>query len=236
MAKVFLRRTVLVAVALLSACTVHNSDVPSLSGPSEGSGPLQVPTQSPTARFSFAPSAPAAFAGVQFDGSLSCPGPADPNGTAVCPNGNTALTSYQWNFGDGSTASGQVAGHVFRGVSTYGVTLTVTNTTGRTHTTAHSVSVGVGLLPTADFTVSPTDPEPHRTVVFDGQTSKPGVGHTIVRYIWGFGDFDQPNPAEGPIVSHQFFLVGTFTVTLTVVDESGQTATTTKSVNVKPRS
>ncbi len=235
MGKAFFRPTGLLAIVLLSACTVHNSDVPGLSGPSEGSGPLQPPIQSPTARFSFDPSTPPAHAAVQFNGGLSCPGPADPNATTPCGNTNATITSYNWTFGDGSSGSGAAAGHVFHGASTFAVALTVTNSSGRTHTTAHSVPVSEGFAPTADFSFSPADPEPHRSVVFDGHPSTPGVGHTIVSWVWGFGDFDQPNPGQGAIVSHQYFLLGSFTVTLTVTDEAGQSATTTKTVNVKPR-
>ena len=229
MAKAFLRRTVLVSVALLSACTVHNSDVPGLSGPSEGSGPLQVPVQTPTARFTFAPDPPPANSPVGFDGSTSCVGTA----AAIGPcggNAGGALTSYSWNFGDGSTGSGPIVSHSYGIAATYNASLTVVNSSGRSHTTVHAVTVKDGNLPTARFTFSPAEPVPHYSVVFNAQISTPGSGHRITSWNWDFGDSYAlppglpPQPTSGEVVIHQFFdpALRTYSVVLTVTDEAGQ--------------
>ena len=54
----------------------------------------------------------------------------------------------------------------------------------------------------------------------------------IVKWNWDFGDASSADPQtdEGMIVAHRFDTVGTFTVTLTVVDASGATAKTTTSI------
>ena len=63
------------------------------------------------------------------------------NNTSQCINNNlfqftatssscTGTLSYLWNFGDGTTASGQTASKTYTSAGTYPVTLTVSNTTG----------------------------------------------------------------------------------------------------------
>jgi PKD repeat protein len=54
---------------------------------------------------------------VTFDGSGSQPG-------------SSPIVSYDWNFGDGNTASGAVVTHVYGAAGTYQVTLTVTGQDG----------------------------------------------------------------------------------------------------------
>jgi PKD repeat protein len=231
MAKLLFRSVLLAAITIVTACTVQNTDVPGLTGPSEGSGPLSPPVQTPTARFTFAPASPAANSPVQFDGLLSCVGPADPNGTAPCPTSlSSTLVSYAWNFGDGTGGSGATVGHEYGTPGTYGVRLTVTNNSGRSHTTSHPVTVGAGVLPVAAFTISPTAPLIGQTVVFNASTSTAGVGHFIAAFIWEFGD-NTPT-AGGQTSTHAFASSGTYVVTLTVVDDDGQTASATRTLSV----
>jgi PKD repeat protein len=229
MGKSLLRRSLLLTVAMLSACTVHNSEVPGLSGPSEGTGPLQ--PLSPTASFSFTPTTPAANSPVLFDGSSSC---AVPTSGTSCSTGTTQITSYRWNFGDGATASGPVASHAFGVSQTYGVTLTVTNSGGRDASVARTVSVAAGVLPTPAFTLSPTNPHAGTTVTFNASTSIAGTGHTIVAYNWAFGDASLDSTASGQIVSHIFLVSHTYVVTLTVVDEAGQSRSVTTPITIAP--
>jgi PKD repeat protein len=150
-----------------------------------------------------------------------------------------------WNFGDGSGASGAVASHTFGNAQTYIVTLTVTNSSGRTHTSAKTVPVGAGTLPTAAFTVSPPAPTARvHDVTYDASTSTAGIGHRIVEYRWQFGDnypvgCTSPSPiycymTPNPVVMHRYDAPGTFITTLTVVDEAGQTRSASVSVTVAP--
>ena len=62
---------------------------------------------------------------------------------------------------------------------------------------------------------------------FSGKNSKDNFG--IKYYKWNFGD---GNSAEGENVAHTFKTEGTYTVTLTVMDESGNTASDEISVTV----
>jgi len=174
----------------------------------------------PTAAFTFTPEDPLAFTNVIFDGSTS---------TAAV---GAAITTYRWDFGDGSTGSGATALHQYSAVGTYRVTLTVTDTNGLSHTSAPQiVSVGPGALPTASFLFSPTGPLAGDTVFFNASASVAGTGHRIVSYRWNWGD-GKPS-STGVTRSHVFDTAGTYIVVLTVTDEVGQTATTNVEVPVQ---
>lgn len=184
----------------------------------------------PAPSFTVAPTSPTANEAVQFDGSKSCANALD--GSGACPGGSGTITSYQWNFGDGSTASGRLASHAFSRQQTYLVTLTVTNDLGISASTTQSVQIGAGALPTPAFITSPTAPAPGTSVNFDATTSKPGAGHSIVRYVWNFGDGSAFVDSSSPAASHTYTAEGTYVVTLTVSDEAGQTASVTGQVKV----
>ena len=63
---------------------------------------------------------------VSFDGSQS----SDPDGTIV---------QYDWNFGDGSTATGPTVQHTYTGTATYTVSLMVTDDKGGTATATKDI-------------------------------------------------------------------------------------------------
>jgi PKD repeat protein len=87
--------------------------------------PANVP---PTARLSFAPTAPTTGTATTFDGSAS----SDPDGS---------VTSYAWSFADGATASGAQPSHSYSLAGTYLVSLTVTDDKGATDSATVSVTV-----------------------------------------------------------------------------------------------
>jgi PKD repeat protein len=182
-------------------------------------GVILPPTIAPVATFSVNPQTPSANSPVQFDATGSCGGPLS---GSSCPASSPNITSYSWNFGDGATATGRTATHAFALQQTYTVTLTVTNELGAQGSKSQVVSVGSGSLPTANFTFSPTQPGVGEPVFFSGLGSTPGQGHTLSSYRWTFGD---GGTGSGATVSHAYGSAGTYSVQLTVVDDSGQSTT-----------
>ena len=89
-----------------------------------------------------AESAPATF---NFDASAST----DPDGS---------ITSYLWNFGDGSRESLAVVPHTYGSAGTYRVRLTVTDNTGVTASSDQMIEVGIP-QPEIAFRVPPTQVE-----------------------------------------------------------------------------
>jgi len=51
------------------------------------------------------------------------------------------ITSYQWDFGDGTTATGAVVTHTYTSSGNYTVNLTVTDSSGNTNSTTQSITV-----------------------------------------------------------------------------------------------
>ena len=173
----------------------------------------------PTANFSSSPDGPGVNQQVFFDANASQAAP-----------GRT-ITRYDWNFGDGFSGTGVTESHRFARAGVFTVTLTVTDSAGKTGTTTRSLTVGNNIGPTAAFTVSPSAITVGQLAFFDGTVSTSTPGRTIARYEWNFGD---NVIVEGPRVEHIFGRAGTYTVTLTVTDSNGASDTETKTVGVNP--
>jgi len=219
-------RALLGVVAMVAAqsCTVKQNESPDLLGPSSLQTPLG--PASPTARFTFAPDKPTAFLPVVFDGSPSCPEAAFTGG---CVLTDRSITSFQWDFGDGTTGTGQTVSHLFRSPTSFNVRLTVVSDRGLSGATSRAIPVEPGVPPKADFVFSPTNPAIGQSVSFNGAASAASAGHTIASYSWDFGDGGRGN---GLTASHAYGSAGAFNVVLTVTDEAGQTGVVSKSVPV----
>lgn len=184
----------------------------------------------PVASFTVTPAGATANESLQFDASKSCAGALDASGQCSAASGS--IVSYVWSFGDGGTSGGRTTSHAYSRQQTYLVTLTVTNDMGLSASTTQSLTVGAGALPTPAFVVSPTAPQPFQAVYFDATVSKPGAGHSLVRYVWNWGDGSTFGDSSLPSASHTYGAEGSFVVTLTVADEAGQTASATGTVKV----
>ena len=152
------------------------------------------------------------------------------------------IQSYSWSFGDGSTASttGNATAHAFTtpGIKTISVTATATD--GRTGSAQTQVNVQPATGATAAFTFSPTAGTIATSFIFNAGTSTPSTGGSIVRYDWNFGEGtateqcpgDSACSSNGRSISHSFAAAGTYTVTLTIIDSNGASASTSKTVTV----
>jgi subtilisin family serine protease len=127
------------------------------------------------------------------------------------------ITTYAWEFGDGSTGTGKTAAHTYARSGYYSVRLTVTDDDGKTHSTRRMVKAG-DLPPTAAFS-SRCD---RGSCSFDASASSDAEG-AIGSYAWSFGD---GTAGTGRTASHAYpNVTRTYTVTLTVTDNKNQPGT-----------
>jgi PKD repeat protein len=146
------------------------------------------------------------------------------NGSASSDSDGT-IASYSWNWGDGTAAgSGPTATHTYAAAGTYPVTLTVTDDGGATNSQTTNVNVVANNPPTASFTSSLSG----SAASVDASASN-DIDGTIASYAWDFGD---GGTASGVTAGHNYTSQGTFTVTLTVTDDQGATATKTGTVTI----
>jgi PKD repeat protein len=153
---------------------------------------------------------------------------------ASCSTPST-LTSYQWDFGDLSTARGSSVEHLFTPGGIYRVTLTVSN--GQLADSTSRV-VRVIATPSACFVTAPDPPRitTSESIAFNAECSvgdRDGGPTPITSYEWDFGD-GRPG-AEGRFVSRQFPRPDVYGVRLTVTNPDGRQATTTQFVVVEAR-
>ncbi len=135
-----------------------------------------------------------------------------------------SISSYEWDFGDGTTGTGKLVDKTFAQEGTYTVVLTVTDNRGATAQVSRDVSVQPNRLPTAAFEATAND----LAVAVDATQSSDPDG-TITSYDWDFGDGTTGNGKQG---THSYASSGTFTVTLTVTDSDGAIATKSADITV----
>lgn len=87
--------------------------------------------------------------------------------------------------------------------------------------------------PTASFDYSPLNPHVGETVMFNASSSYDSDG-AVASYEWSMGDGTKIT-GNNPLAVHTYLTQGTYTVELTVVDDSGMNDTETKIVVVKQR-
>jgi len=204
------------------------------SGAAAGDG-----NNAPTARFTADPSYGDSPLTVTFDAALS----SDIDGDIVV---------YGWDFGDGTTGSGETTTHMYEAAATsnYVVTLTVTDDKGATASTSITITVTVLYTgptegPTAEFTVGdpvqvyestnlPTVPSLFE-VEFDPQGSNAPSGHTLQTFTWNFGDGEMMVLTTDAVVTHTYSSGAashTYVVSLTVSDSQGLTNSVVHNVTV----
>ena len=168
----------------------------------------------PTASFTVTPTPPPTNVDVFF------------NATAAKAAPGRTITSYSWEFGDGTSGNGPIVSHKYAGAGTYVVTLTVTDDIGATVQVTQNLAVGTSAAePAASFTTTISG----RTVTVDGSASKAGTGATITNYKYDYGDGNFEN-VPNAIQSHTYAAAGTYIVLLEITDSNGKKAATTEQV------
>jgi PKD repeat protein len=170
----------------------------------------------PVAAFTFAPNPVTTGQAVSFAGG----GSSDPDGQ---------VTGYSWDFGDSSSSTSSAPSHAYAAAGSYIVKLTVTDNSGSTNAVSHTVTV-TDRPPVAAFTFAPNPVLTGQAVTFAAGGSSDPDGQ-VTAYAWDFGDSTSSTSAAP---SHAYAAIGTYTVKLTVTDNSGNTNAISHTVTVSP--
>lgn len=143
----------------------------------------------------------------------------------------SVITQYVWNFGDGSQSATSPAPkstiqHSYSRGGRYTVTLTVVDSLGAVSQATRQI--GVTAPPNAAFNPTQATVLAGSPVSFDGTQSSDPYGR-ITAYSWNFGDGGSSTAAQP---SHSYGKTGTFTVTLSVTDNSGNRSSTSHQIKV----
>jgi len=187
----------------------------------------------PQASFVYWPAKPYVNMTITFDASSSTP-----------EGYNDTITSYKWNFGDGTpevNMTEPTITHTYQTPGTFIVTLNVTDSEGLWSTTSKPVNILPEFGPIANFTWIPQSPIVNQTIIFNASSTQLGwCAKTqrfspIENYIWNFGDGTEILNVTTPEVTHKFTQIGNYTVNLTVIDADGRQDTISYIVEVENR-
>jgi gliding motility-associated-like protein len=137
--------------------------------------------------------------------------------------GGGNISSYQWDFGDGSTlnSGSNAAPHSYSSLGVYNVTLKATNSTGcfdtsqttikvQTIPVTGSLSPGTGCIPA--------------NVTFKANASIP-VNSNITNYTWNFGDGSPGVATASNNMNHIYSAAGNYSPNVTVTTNEGCVST-----------
>jgi cytochrome c len=142
----------------------------------------------------------------------------DPDGDAL---------GYEWDFGDGGTASSRNATHTYTAPGTYTAEVTVTDPDGATGSAEVGVEVGGNRQPAVQAAADPGSGRAPLRVRFTSVGLDPDGGQ--LTYAWDFGDAGQ---AGGRNATHTYAAPGEYTATVTATDADGATASADVDVSV----
>jgi len=242
MRKLVTTSSLIAAVVWSAACTVHQTDSPSLTGPSELATSVSI-TAIPDS-ITQDGSSQSAISVTVFDA----------NGrpkSGVTLRMDMAIGATPQDFGTLSartivTGADGKAATVYTappppppGSGGAGTRVTIVATpTGSDFQAATAHGVDIRLVPPGvilpvvrfvpNFTVSPASPTQGQPATFDA-SSTTDPDNSIVSYAWNFGD---GTSGSGRTTSHAFSQAGAYSVTLTVADALGRAASTTHVVTV----
>lgn len=158
------------------------------------------------------------------------------NSVSFSPASPILTSTYNWNFGDGTTASTPTASHLYTTIGTYTITLVVTTAQGCLSSSTSTIQINA--LPLPSFSSGPVCAG--LAMNFNNSTTVISLP-TTVNLTWDFDDgviasttdnISGTSSATGDI-SHIYSVAGTYNVTLTA-SANGCSSDTTISVTVYP--
>ena len=120
-----------------------------------------------------------------------------------------AISTWNWNFGDGATSAAQNPSHIYTGAGTFSPTLEVVNSYGF-EISATGPSLEVFAPTSIAFTATPTNGTAPLTVSFTSPAVD-SANNAICTWNWNFGD-GATSAAQNP--THKYTVSGNYTPVL----------------------
>jgi len=245
-----LRTLVATAVLCSGACTVHQSDPLTLSGPSEMAISLEISATPDHLTEDGRSSATITIRALGINGepipNLELRLQTVIDNTIVNYGLLSPTTVFTNSTGRASAtftpplAPPFLAGGPGRVVSvaasTVGTNFSVSSWLNRTVellVTPPPAPVQVPGAPVATVRILPSAAKVNQMITFDGSASYAEAGHRIVSWFWDFGD-GLPNEEHGNDASHVYVAPGTYYMVLGVTDELGRTGSSINTIVVSP--
>ena len=150
--------------------------------------------------------------------------------TAASSDPDGTIVSSKIDFGDGTVAAGPVATHAYARAGSYTVSATVTDNLGATATATQAVTAA-NRPPVAALNLTPAT-APTGTPISASTAASSDPDGNVASSVINFGD---GTSSIGPAAAHAYATPGTYTITATVTDNMGATASTTQTVTVTNR-
>ncbi len=152
---------------------------------------------------------------ITFNGNYTDPGILDTH-------------TIEWDLGDGTVVENQLnPTHTYTTPGSYIATLTVTDSDGGTDSDTLEIQVNNAAPEITEIT---GDTNTTEGAIANFNAAATSYGGNDLTYTWDFRDGS--DTAEGETVNHQFADNGTYIVTLTVANDTGETTQETLTVNV----
>lgn len=197
---------VLIVAALAVSISAHGR----LPQTADASGPLAVTMMTPDGKTALSVTAPVKLTAQ----------------TANAAQGKNV--TYTWTFGDGATGTGAAVSHTYDSYGYYEVVVTARDAQGQQAVAKTTLNV---LPPAPQAVLKATQDRAYSYMLSADGTGSKGAD---LHYYWDFGDGHVSDSGDDRTVSHLYLAAGTYTLTLTVVDVTGQQSVATKQITVKP--
>ncbi|CAG0932269.1 Serine protease AprX [Thermoflexales bacterium] len=146
------------------------------------------------------------------------------NPTAFIATASGTNIAYAWNFGDGTTGSGNATNHTYPAVGVYTAVVTASNSSSALTATTYVTITEAAI---ANLSVSNSSPTTWGSVTYFTATATGGG----ITYLWNFGD---GQTGSGTPIGHSYAAPGRYTATVTAAN-SVNTLTATTIVDVWAR-
>ena len=155
-----------------------------------------------------------------------------PSVLSVEAHGGAPPYSYNWSFGDGTSATGaNLTRHTYSAPGIYAVVATVRDSAG---VSVRALTSVLAVPPVGRFPVSVSASPPNGTAPIIVQlTATPQGGTGPFTYLWVFGD---GSTGHGASLAHQYNLSGSYEANVFVSDTAGHVGSAAVNVRLVPTS